>query len=103
MWTNADDLGKLLFGRPLRLRVLLWVRGTEAAFFQAEAASGVTYSAAAVTSELDRLVDLEMVRRFSRPNNVGRLYYQRTASPLWAIADVVAEVLLQPPATEETG
>ncbi len=86
----VDHLGKLLFGRPIRLRVLLWVldRG-DAVFFQAEAASGVDYkSSTAVAAELDRLERLGMVRRYGRPIGNERQNYVRLESDYWNIVAV---------------
>lgn len=85
-----------MFGRPLRLRVLLWVRSRTTAFFQSEAARGVDYtSVSAVAKELETLEALGMVRKYGRPNNTGRQNYIRVDSPLWAIVEA-ADLALQP-------
>ncbi len=83
----VDAVGDQLFGRALRLRVLLWVRDHTAVFFQGEAARGVEYSQAAVAKELATLEALGMVRKFGRPNNAGRQNYLAVDSPLWAVVD----------------
>lgn len=91
-----DALGKAMFGRALRLRVLLWVNQQQqgSAFFQSEAARAVEYlSVSAVAKELDTLEALQMVRKFGRPSNNGRQNYVRTGSPYWTIIDAV-EMLL---------
>lgn len=83
----VDHLGKLMFGRPLRLRLLLWVaaRG-DTVFFQSEAASEVGYSSAnAVAAELARMETLGMVRKFGRPVGNERQNYARADSDYWAI------------------
>lgn len=82
----VDHLGKLLFGRPVRLRVLLWVfdRG-DAVFYQSEAAQGVDYSPTSVASELDRLEALGMLRKFGRPVGNERQNYVRVDHPYWSI------------------
>ena len=94
MFLDPEKVGKLMFGRALRLRVMLWVADQDEAFFQQQAAKGLDYSGISeVAKELAALVDLGMLRRFGRPQNVGRLYYQRIDSPLWAAITVVAEAL----------
>lgn len=100
IWEQVDALGATLFGRALRLRVLLWVRQQQGAFFQGQAARGVEYSGvSAVAQELERLEGLGMLRRFGRPANVGRVNYVRVESPLWEVVDVVAAIL-EPPTSQ---
>ena len=49
------EWGELLFGRRLRLRVLLWVEEQEDPFNQSQAAMGVAYSSSGeVAKELQR-------------------------------------------------
>ncbi len=50
------------------------------------------YSASAASQELERLVRLAMFDRFARPSD-RRVYYRRTASPLWDAIRVVDESL----------
>lgn len=89
-----DTLGAALFGRSLRLRVLLWVRERREVFFQSEAARGVDYSgASAVAKELDTLETLGMIRKFGRPTNTGRQNYVRTDSSWWSIVDATRAAL----------
>lgn len=88
-WHEIDQYGELLFGRRIRLRVLLWVfrQGTQT-FNQTEAARGIDYSAnSEVGKELERLVKLGMVRKFGRPGKVGPQIYVRVEHPWWAIVD----------------
>lgn len=83
-----------MFGRALRLRVMLWVAEQDEAFFQQQAAKALDYSGISeVAKELAALEALGMLRRFGRPQNVGRLYYQRIDSPLWAAITAVSEAL----------
>ncbi|HUI02085.1 MAG TPA: hypothetical protein VLZ77_00970 [Acidimicrobiales bacterium] len=91
----ADVVGELLFGRRLRLRVLLWVAEQAEPFHQTEAAAGVGYnSPGEVAKELERLVRLEMVRKFGRPGGVGRQYYRRDdTSPGWEVAAVARRLV----------
>ena len=91
----ADVVGELLFGRRLRLRVLLWAAQQDEPFHQTEAATGVGYnSPGEVAKELERLVRLDMLRKFGRPSGVGRQYYRRDgANPGWEVATVACRLI----------
>jgi predicted transcriptional regulator len=91
-----------MFGRALRLRVLVWVHRQEAPFFQSQAAQAVDYrSVTAVAKELDTLESLGMVRKFGRPNKTGRQNYLRVESPEWQIVEAVERVLDTPRARQD--
>jgi hypothetical protein len=82
-----SEYGELMFGRRIRLRVLLWAETRHEAFNQSEAAVGVSYSSSGeVAKELERLVRLGMLRKFGRPARVGPQNYLRVDHPGWAIA-----------------
>ena len=67
-----DVYGEELFGRRIRLRVLLWAHEQKQAFNQSEASKGVDYSSSGeVAKELERLVRLGMLRKFGRPSRWG--------------------------------
>jgi hypothetical protein len=92
---RVDAVGELLFGRRLRLRVLLWASKQAGAFNQSEAARGVGYnSSGEVAKELERLVQLDMVRKFGRPTRVGPQNYLRADHPGWEIAEVARLMVL---------
>lgn len=92
--TNLEFVGEKLFGRKLRLRVALWIhRRDEPTFFQAEAADGVGYTASAVTTELDRLIQLGMLKELPTKADDRRRYYARVDSPLWRIIQAAQEAL----------
>jgi hypothetical protein len=79
--------GEELFGRRIRLRVLLWAHKQKQAFNQSEASKGVDYSSSGeVAKELERLVRLGMLRKFGRPSRVGPQNYLRVEHPGWGIA-----------------
>ena len=79
--------GEELFGRRIRLRVLLWAHKQKQPFNQSEASKGVNYSASGeVAKELERLVRLGMLRKFGRPSRVGPQNYLHVEHPGWAIA-----------------
>ena len=89
--STVDAYGELIFGRRLRLHVLLWVAEHGEVFNQSQAAAGVGYSSSGeVGKELERLVALDMVRKFGRPSRVGPQNYARIADhPGWLIAEAV--------------
>jgi hypothetical protein len=86
---DVDEVGDLLFGRKLRLRLALWVLRRDDRFYQAEAAKGVNYSASAVADELDRLVELGMLAGQPAESGDRRRYYKKLDHPLWAIIEAV--------------
>ena len=88
---GQELLGELMFGRKLRLRVLLWVWEQDGEFHQTDAARGVEYSSTGeVGKELERLVALGMLTKFGRPSGVGAQFYVRAAEhPGWDIAGAV--------------
>jgi hypothetical protein len=82
-----SEYGNHMFGRRIRLRVLLWAEAQHEAFNQSETAAGVSYSSSGeVAKELERLVRLGMLRKFGRPSRVGPQNYLRVEHPGWAIA-----------------
>lgn len=90
----VDVYGQLLFGRRIRLRVLLWVAHRGEVFNQSEAARGVDYSSSGeIAKELERLVELGMVRKFGRESRVGPQKYIRTDHPGWRIATAAREAV----------
>jgi hypothetical protein len=85
-----DAFGELLFGRRLRLRVLLWANSQTKPFNQSEAARGVGYnSSGEVAKDLERFVQLGMLRKFGRTNRVGPQNYLRVGHAGWDIAGAV--------------
>lgn len=83
----VDAYGELLFGRRIRLRVLLWVADQAEPFNQSQAARGVAYSSSGeVAKELERLVELGMLRKYARSGRIGPQNYARTEHPGWGIA-----------------
>ena len=87
--STVDAYGELIFGRRLRVHVLLWVAEHDEVFNQSQAAAGVGYnSSGEVGKELERLVTLDMVRKFGRPSRVGPQNYARIGDhPGWLIAE----------------
>lgn len=83
---DIESVGHLMFGRGLRLRVAAWIlgHGVDQAFYQGEAAQGVGYSASAVTTELERLVELQMLSKHEPTAGERRVYYTPAGNhPLW--------------------
>lgn len=86
--------GDQMFGRRIRLRLLLWVNDQDAPFNQSQAARGIAYgSSGEVAKELARLVKLGMVRKLRRVSKVGPQNYRRLDHPAWAIVDTASEVM----------
>ena len=91
---RVDAVGELLFGRRLRLRVLLWASEQTGAFNQSEAARGVGYSSSGeVAKELERLVELDMLRKYGRPTRVGPQNYVQAAHPGWDVAEAARRMV----------
>ena len=88
-------MGKLLFGRPCRLALALWiVRHDKPRFYQSEPPRDVILQGD-LANELGRLVSLGMLVE-ERRDDARRVYYERTGSPLWKIIEAAADVL-EPP------
>jgi len=88
-------VGKLLFGRPCRLALALWiVRHDKPRFYQSEPPRDVILQGD-LANELGRLVSLGMLVE-ERRDDARRVYYERTGSPLWKIIEAAADVL-EPP------
>jgi hypothetical protein len=88
---DVDEVGRLLFGRPCRLALALWiVRHDKPRFYQSEPPREVI-SQGQAAKELGRLVRLGMLEE-DRPDDARRVYYERTGSPLWAIIQAAADV-----------
>ena len=89
---DVDEVGKLLFGRPCRLALALWiVRRDKPRFYQSEPPRDVIWPGD-LAKELGRLVRLGMLVQ-ERRDDARRVYYERTDSPLWKIFQVAAEVI----------
>jgi hypothetical protein len=89
---DAGEVGKLLFGRPCRLALALWiVRHDKPRFYQSEPPRDVILQGD-LAKELGKLVRLGMLVE-ERPDDARRVYYERTGSPLWKIIEAAADVL----------
>ena len=91
---DLETVGKLLFGRPIRLRLAIWIyteRGSQP-FWLSEASVALNYSASAVSEELARLTRLGMVTRIDVGPSSRRVYFQLVEeNPLWeAISKIAA-------------
>jgi len=89
---EVDEVGRLLFGRPCRLRVALWIhaRGGRR-FYQSEPPPEVIPQSAAGT-ELRRFVHLGMLTEH-RESGSRRVYYEITTNALWTIVVAAARVI----------
>lgn len=86
---EREELAKLLVGRPGRLRLAGWILSNvavDAYFYQDEARQGTGDVINEVRQNLQHLETLGLIRTAYRDPGPGRrLYYQRTASPVWAV------------------
>ena len=78
----------MLFGRAMRLPVLMWIHArADPAFYQGEVHTETGYPQSAIADELSRFADIGLISRTGRIDH-GRQYYVRDdASPLWGIVD----------------
>lgn len=98
----VDVIGELLFGRRLRLRVLLWASEQSHAFNQSEASRGIGYSSSGeVAKELERLVQLRMLTKYGRPSRVGPQNYRRTNHVGWEVAATARRMIDAVPSDPE--
>jgi hypothetical protein len=89
---DVDEVGKLLFGRPCRLALAIWiVRHDKPRFYQSEPPREVILQSD-LAKELDRLVRLGMLEKEHR-DDARRIYYDRIDSPLWKIIQAAADVI----------
>jgi hypothetical protein len=96
---ELSDVGKRVFGRPLRLLTAVWILDHKR-FYQAEATEGVRalsgpdgarVDQAAVTQELDRFVDLKLIDREDKEGGQRRQYYGRLDTPLWSVFEAARD------------
>jgi hypothetical protein len=89
---DVEEVGKLLFGRPCRIALALWIVGRDKPrFFQSEPPREVILQGD-LGKELHRLVRLGMLEE-ERPDGDRRVWYTRTSSKLWKIIEAAAEAL----------
>jgi hypothetical protein len=92
---EVDRVGKLLFGRAIRLMRLIWIRRDAwvNGFYLSQAASELVVSTSAVSSEIGRLVELGMLRRSDGGTSDRRINYECVQDhPLWAVAEIAASI-----------
>lgn len=89
MDSDIDEVGRLLFGRPCRLRLALWMHSNgNQRFYQSEPPEEVIPQSAAGT-ELRRFVHLGMLVEH-RELGSRRVYYEPRSSPLWSVITAAA-------------
>jgi DNA-binding MarR family transcriptional regulator len=86
------EISRLLFGRPLRLVLLVWIlERPDTAFFQSEPARALGCSTSNVVEELGRFLELGLVSEVPRTDGERRQYYLRDdGNPLWTIVRAAA-------------
>ena len=90
--TSGADVGKLLFGRSLRLEFGDWVhrRGGEP-FYVSEVQNALDTSPSGVHEELRRFTKLGMLDRLPKGGD-RRQYYRKTNHPLWDVFAVTRSI-----------
>jgi hypothetical protein len=89
---QLERLGRLMFGRPLRIQLAIWItEQVEPYFFQKEAALGVDYDPSNVGAELETFVALRMITKFPRETRSAPQYYSRVDSALWTVVLAVRQ------------
>ena len=91
---NAEHVSRALFGRSMRLPILMWIRARgDPAFYQGEVHAATGYPQSAVAGELARFADVGLICRQGRVSH-GRQYYVRDDdSALWTIVDAACGAL----------
>ena len=94
-------VGRLFFGRPLRLYVAAWIleQGSRA-FYQKELLLALHAHGTASLDILNDLIDLRMVERLPKDWVPGhkRVYYRRLDHPLWDAVLIAAQPAAKAPA-----
>jgi hypothetical protein len=92
---DAEEISALMFGRAMRLPVLLWLRQrNDPSMYLTEARNATGYEAQHLADELERLAKLGMVSKLERQRKNDRQYFVRNdGSPLWSIVDAAGTAL----------
>jgi hypothetical protein len=89
---DATRVSALLFGRPCRLPLLLWLLDhPKGKIFQSEPPSHLGVRTA-IREELARFTRAGLLEE-ERPDGDPRVYYVRTNSPLWEIVRTARDVV----------
>ncbi|WP_307313976.1 hypothetical protein [Microbacterium sp. SORGH_AS_0421] len=81
-----------IFGRGCRLPVALWIlRRQQPRFYQSEPPASLG-APTAVRQELERLARAGLLE-VEKSDRENRVYYSRTASPLWRVFAEAADVI----------
>jgi hypothetical protein len=98
---EPTHVSKLLFGRPCRLGICVWVlQHPKGRFYQSEPPRFPKATASNVVDELHRLVELGMLD-VEEPDDSRRIYYVRTDSALWDVVAAAARALNLPGAAPQ--
>lgn len=89
---EATRVSALLFGRPCRLPLMLWLLDhPKGRIFQSEPPTELG-ARTAIREELSRLSQVGLLDE-ERPDGDPQVYYVRTDSPLWDIVRAAREVI----------
>lgn len=91
----TEQVGERLFGRPGRLRLMLWLieQPVESELSQAEAARALGLRSRDVGEDLERLQALGMVSEPSRVARNREKRFMRLEHPMWRALSTVRDAL----------
>lgn len=93
MSMETTHVSKLLFGRPCRLGIWIWIwHHPKGRFYQSEPPRFPKASPSNVVDELHRLVEVGMLD-VEEPDDSRRIFYCRTDSALWDVVAAAAGAL----------
>lgn len=89
---EATRISDLIFGRPCRLPLLLWILDNpKDRFFQSEPPLEIG-ARTAVRQELERMTRAGLLTE-ERPDGEARVYYVRTPGPLWEVVRAARQAI----------
>jgi hypothetical protein len=94
-----DTIGKLLFGRPLRLFVAYWIwTQGDREFYQMQLINACGKDGSNARKPLSELIELGMVEAVRQDKHSRR--YRRREHPLWKVISLAVEVAGENPERE---
>lgn len=89
---DATQVSNELFGRPCRLPLAIWImQHSKDRIYQSEPPANLG-ARTAIRQELLRFTRVGLLEEM-RPDGENRVYYLRTASPLWTIIHAAADAI----------
>lgn len=94
---DAETLSDVLFGRPMRLPLLIWIRDREdPLFFITEAAKATGFVHAHVRKELDRFAQIGLVQALPTKAKNDKQFFQRNDEcPYWRVVELTKRLVAE--------